>query len=228
MFTAFNDSYKDSIEARIKKIKLDIQNKVNTEAISNTSGSNGFAVIGSAESNIDICPKCEEQCTNVPPIDPTPGSCEYYKKRQESFLKRFKKCKGCGNYSPPDYYMNYGYKYCTEFQEVTYAQLSPDGQKWLTRTLEDLQKIMEKKLAEGVKDENGKLQPISECNNQAMRKMAFDSHVPAYDPHEMADLPISDLLKIGTTPDMEEWGSLDTWDQAVDVGVDVGKDWLGL
>ena len=43
-----------------------------------------------------------------------------------------------------------------------------------------------------------------------------------------ADLPISDLIKIGTTPDAAEWLSGDTWSQALDVGVGVGKDWVGL
>ena len=102
-------------------------------------------------------------------------------------------------------------------KEVTYAQLSPDGQKWLSNTLRRLQEKME----EGLKKTN-------ECDNKAMRKMAFESHVSAYNPHEMADLPISDLIKIGTTPDAAEWLSLDTWEQAVDVGEQVGKDWTGL
>jgi len=203
MFTAFNDSYKSSIEARIKAIKTEITKNVEM-AIKSTGG---FNVKG------DVCQICKDQCTHAPAIKPTPGSCDYYKKRQESFQKRFAKCKGCGDYSPPDYYMNYGYKYCTEFKEVTYAQLSSKGQEWLSNTLRRLQENME----EGLKKTN-------ECDNKAMKKMAFDSHVPAYNPHEMSGLTVKDLAKIGTTPDFAEWigeGSGLTIQQAFDVAKDL-------
>ncbi|MCF6245598.1 MAG: hypothetical protein L3J43_11270, partial [Sulfurovum sp.] len=150
-----------------------------------------------------------------------PGSCEYYKKRQESFIKRFKNCKGCGSYSPPDYYLNYGYKYCTQFIEDTYSKMTPKGQEWLQNTLVRLQTNME----EGLTYTN-------ECDNMAMRQMAFDSHVPAYNPKEISNLPLSDLSKIGITPDHEEWwgeGSGMTWQQLIDIGtskdMDYGKIW---
>jgi hypothetical protein len=109
------------------------------------------------------------------------------------------------------------------------TQLSPKGQEWLSNTLRRLQEEMEDKLKNGVLNkETGKKESISECNNEAMRKMAFDSHVPAYNPDEMSGLTVKDLSKIGTTPDIEEWITLDpfsikldTFKQAKDVAFDL-------
>jgi len=97
--------------------------------------------------------------------------------------------------------------------EDTYSKMTPDGQDWLKNTLINLQKNMEK----GLKTTN-------ECDNMAMREMAFKTHVPAYDPKAMSGLPLSDLSKIGITPDHEEWwgkGAGMTWEQAWDVAKDM-------
>jgi len=44
----------------------------------------------------------------------------------------------------------------------------------------------------------------------------------------MSHLPVRDLIKIGTTPDLDEWKSFDTWEQAGKVGLKVLGDWSGL
>ncbi|OWY38894.1 hypothetical protein CEK28_10210 [Xenophilus sp. AP218F] len=64
-------------------------------------------------------------------------------------------------------------------------------------------------------------------NNASFRNFAFDTHVPAYLDAGLADLPVSDLVKIGGQPNIEEWTDGATWKQAIDSGVEVGKDWGG-
>jgi len=208
--TTIEIRYKDEFEKRLEQIEQDLKSEAQT-----SNASNGFTVLGQGNEDgaDDTCEKCKEECEKPPVVAPTEGNCEYYKKRYASFIKRFEKCKGCGSYTPPDYYLNYGYKYCTQFMEDTYSKMTPAGKDWIKRTLYRLQLKME----EGLKYTN-------ECDNMAMRKMAFDSHVPAYNPKEMSNLPLSDLSKIGITPDHEEWwgsGSGMTWQQAWDVAKDV-------
>lgn len=56
------------------------------------------------------------------------------------------------------------------------------------------------------------------------KTFAFNTHVPAYLDAGLADLPITDLMRIGTQPNAEEWLDEETWNQAVDSGVEVGRD----
>jgi DNA-binding Lrp family transcriptional regulator len=84
---------------------------------------------------LSICPQ------QVPPL--TTGECSYYNDRNESFLQRHDRQK-----TPPTYYLNYGFKYCSKFKAETYSKLSEEGKMWLDNVLSDLQKLMEKGVVE--------------------------------------------------------------------------------
>lgn len=48
--------------------------------------------------------------------------------------------------------------------------------------------------------------------------------MPAYLDAGLADLPIPDLFRIGGQPNIEEWLDRETWRQAIDSGVEVGRE----
>ncbi|WP_119313249.1 hypothetical protein [Aquitalea magnusonii] len=158
--------------------------------------------------------------------------------RHASFMMRHI---GCGH-KPPDYYISYGYYYCSNYGKKLMPKLTPAGQDWLRSGRRLLQVNMEYGLRDNM---NGPLiyipckrypnrsvafsfaQRKLELNNAAFRKFAFDTHVPAYLDAGLADLPVSDLARIGGQPNIEEWTDGATWKQAIDSGVEVGKDWGG-
>lgn len=158
--------------------------------------------------------------------------------RHASFMMRHV---GCGH-QPPDYYVSYGYYYCSTYGKKLMPRLSPAGQKWLTLGRQYLQENMD----DGLKQNMEKKTIMIPCrrypnrsvtlqvpkrqlelNNATFKKFAFDTHVPAYLDAGLADLPLGDLALIGGQPNVEEWADAATWKQAVDSGVEVGKDWGG-
>lgn len=96
---------------------------------------------------------------------------------------------------PPDYYMGYGNKYVHRFSTELRPKLSSSGQVWLDNALVSLQNAIEIEL---------KVNPSIELNNTKFSKFAFDSHVPSYENSGLFDLPISDLILIGGTPDITD------------------------
>lgn len=50
------------------------------------------------------------------------------------------------------------------------------------------------------------------------KNFAFKTHPMAYLDGGLGDLPISDLMKVAAQPNIQEWGDMRTWDQAVDSG----------
>ena len=178
----------------------------------------------------------------VPTIAPTPGTWVFYEQRHQNFIDRHKEC-GDGKF-PPDYYLNYGKKYCERFVVSTRPKLSQRGKKWMFDTLKFLQEFMNegvcdlsvkhiplglKNMQERInaygKGETGFLNGI-ECRNDDFRLFAFATHPDAYRPAEMAKLSCHDLMAIAATPDTAEWHGFtdntwskagDTWDQAATV-----------
>jgi hypothetical protein len=182
-------------------------NDASTDAQSNFSSEPVGAVSAS-------CPKpC--RCDDTPtPIDPTTickAGCDYYVLRDADFRARHT-CPECADAKPPDYYLDYGLKYCVRFSTVTAPKLSPDGQAWMARARCNLQIALEKGLMQN---------PSLEQDSDAFRKFAFSTHAPAYLDAGLSDLSVGDQIKVAQTPDLKEWGSLDTWKQAGQAAVGV-------
>lgn len=139
---------------------------------------------------------------------------------------------GCGH-KPPSYYVSYGYYYCSTYGAKLYPRLSPQGQAWLRNARKLLQTNLEDGLRQNmigeqiqmssVKPGNGSLgmtvpQYTLELDDDTFKAFAFKTHPMAYLDGGLADLPISDLMKITAQPNIQEWGDIRTWEQAVDSG----------
>ncbi|MEM5368574.1 hypothetical protein V4C53_21390 [Paraburkholderia azotifigens] len=149
--------------------------------------------------------------------------------RHGSFMMRHI---GCGH-KPPSYYVSYGYYYCSSYGAKLYPKLSPPGQAWLRNARKLLQTNMEDGLRQNmigdqiqissVKPGNGSFslsvpQYELELDDDTFKSFAFKTHPMAYLDGGLADLPISDLLRITAQPNIQEWGDARTWEQAVDSG----------
>jgi len=133
--------------------------------------------------------------------------CDYYKLRDKDYKKRHPP--ECKDPPPPDYYLNYGLKYCEKFTNETRRKLSEIGRRWLSRTRCNLQIALEDTLIEN---------PELELNSKAFRDAAFDTHPDAYLKAGLADLPPSDLLNIASTLESGEFTKVETWKQIIVTG----------
>lgn len=139
---------------------------------------------------------------------------------------------GCGH-QPPSYYVSYGYYYCSTYGAKLYPKLSSHGQAWLRNARKLLQTNMEDGLRQNmigdqiqmnsVKPGNGSVSMLVqryglELDDDTFKSFAFKTHPLAYLDGGLADLPISDLMKITAQPNIQEWGDIRTWEQAVDSG----------
>jgi hypothetical protein len=139
---------------------------------------------------------------------------------------------GCGH-KPPAYYVSYGYYYCSTYGAKLYPRLSSKGQAWLKSARWYLQSNMEDGLSQNMlgprieitsaKPGNGSFtmtvpQYELELGDNTFKSFAFKTHPLAYLDGGLADLPISDLMKIAAQPNIQEWGDIRTWEQAVDSG----------
>ena len=145
---------------------------------------------------------CDTTPTPVP--DELKCTCEYYKFRHDDFVRRMGPC----GFSPPDYYLSYGFYYCEKFSTKIRPTLSPAGQAWLDRARCLLQERME----DGLKKD-----PSIELDNDKFRKFAFDTHPGAYWDAGLHDLPPGDWWKIGKTPEWKEFLNRDTYAQGWDI-----------
>ena len=149
--------------------------------------------------------------------------------RHGSFMMRHI---GCGH-KPPSYYVSYGYYYCSTYGAKLYPTLSAQGQAWLNSARWYLQANMEDGLSQnmrgdqiqmsGKKPGNGRFKMMVqkyalELDGDTFKSFAFKTHPMAYLDGGLADLPISDLMKIAAQPNIQEWGDMRTWDQAADSG----------
>jgi hypothetical protein len=145
---------------------------------------------------------------------------------------------GCGH-RPPDYYVSYGYYYCSTYGAKLLPKLTNQGKNWLIDARRLLQRNMEKGLSDNMKgggisvscarfpDRSFSMtckQYGLEIDSVLFRKFAYGTHVPAYLDGGLADLPISDLVKIGMQP---KAGDLifdkNGLSQAAESGWEVGK-----
>ncbi|HDR9249755.1 hypothetical protein [Burkholderia vietnamiensis] len=142
---------------------------------------------------------------------------------------------GCGH-KPPDYYISYGYYYCSDYGSNLAPKLSPQGKAWLNKARKLLQVNMEDGLNQNMMGDtiqmaspmpgNGSVdmtwpQFELELNTEKFKEFAFKTHPMAYLDGGLADLPITDLVRIGTRPNIQEWGDGKTWGQAVDSAIPV-------
>lgn len=153
-----------------------------------------------------------QKCPNIICVKKVPaapdnliGTCDYYIWREKNFRERHV---GCGH-TPPDYYLNYGHKYCMKFGTELHPKLSAKGQEWLANARRLLQVYMEEGIQRSM---------AIELDSAKFRKFAFDTHPDAYWNGGLADVPMGDKMKILATPDLSEWGAWSTWKQAGIVG----------
>jgi hypothetical protein len=148
-------------------------------------------------------PAPEEICNKSVPAMVV-GDCEYYQRRHDNFLGRHRGCP----HSPPQYYLEYGKKYCVRFSTELYPNLTEKGKAWLGRARVNLQLAIEAGLSEN---------PPIELNDQGFTTFAFGTHANAYWNAGLHDVPLTDKAKIALTPDAKEWLQGETWKQAADV-----------
>jgi hypothetical protein len=140
------------------------------------------------------------------PAEVRTPSPDYYRQRLDDFVRRNPGVK------PPDYYLNYGQKYLEKFSSLGPKDLSTEGLAWRDRTLKALQDAIETKRAE---DPAGFAQ--LERDPEAFKKFAYDTHADAYVNSGLLKLPVQDLVKIGTTPELRDLIGKDGIRQIVDV-----------
>ncbi|MCE8043433.1 hypothetical protein HOP60_14870 [Halomonas daqingensis] len=164
-----------------------------------------------------------------------PSSTHEHWSRHSNFMMRHIGCE----HQPPDYYVSYGYYYCYTYGERLRPRLSPQGQDWLDQARYWLQFNIEVGLKDNMDGDeinvvcrrypNRSVEMTVprlelEIDKATFKSFAFNTHVPAYLDAGLADLSISDLFKIGGQPNIEEWLDRETWRQAIDSGIEVGKE----
>ncbi len=129
----------------------------------------------------------------LPAAVPALGEMDYYQRRIADFKRRHP------DLPVPTYYSRYASKYIDRFTYEIGPTLSPAGQAWVARARKNLQVAMEKKRA---------ADPAAfdrlERNDEAFRQFAFSTHPAAYLDAGLGKLPLSDLIKIGAGPDLED------------------------
>jgi len=148
---------------------------------------------------------------------------------------------GCGH-KPPSYYVSYGYYYCSHYGKELFPKLSPAGKAWLVITRKFLQKNLEKGLAQNMQGSSIKLTSQKAGNGQfsmdvpqyqlelddgTFKDFAFKTHPLAYLDGGIAHLPLTDLYNITRQPNLQEWGSLATYEQVNKTGWGSMKAWAG-
>ena len=121
------------------------------------------------------------------------GGLDYYRCRADDFVTREP------TRSAPDYYLDYGDRYVRRFSEETRPLLSPAGQRWLDRVRGELQEAMEEVRAS---DPLGFA--LLELEPDRFADFAFETHPQAYLEAGLAELPLRDLVLIGSTPDAQD------------------------
>jgi hypothetical protein len=177
---------------------------------------------GSLSDPLSGC-KCNSTPAKIEPTCDAPVSgspnkgCDYYRKRLDDYKSRHT-CPECEAHPPPDYYENYGLKYCERFSTELYPKLSPEGQAWLKRTRCSLQQ----KLEAGLQNN-----PEMELDSGTFRDFAFDTHPSAYLESGLAKLPMGDWAKIAATPDFADLATISGISQGLKAGAGVVSELVG-
>ena len=122
------------------------------------------------------------------------GTPEYYRYREQQYQAFH------NTTDPQAYYMSYGYKYATKFNNNS-KNFSPKGQQWVQEVMINLQNAMKIRL----NDQDG---TDFELKSKDFQDFAFDSHVDAYWNEKGAvpfyDLEITDYWQIFQTIDFKD------------------------
>jgi len=119
-------------------------------------------------------PMCLETCANPPE-----KSCLFYTECMEAQVN-------CGFNG---YALGYGNKYCRKYNSRI-GLFSVDGQNWIYKTMNCLQKAL--------------VTSLEECHNcQQLRTIAFDSHPKCYTDSGVCNLPVRDYVEIFKTVGQE-------------------------
>jgi hypothetical protein len=121
------------------------------------------------------------------------GNLDYYRCRHDDFVRRAPEVEA------PDYYLSYGDRYVRRFSKETRPLLSPAGKAWLDRVRVGLQRAIEEKR---------RADPLEfvwlEREGPRFLDFAYETHPSAYLESGLAELPLRDLLIIGSTPDARD------------------------
>ena len=141
-----------------------------------------------------------------------PG-CGYYRRRYEMFLEDYP------SETPPDYFLDYGEKYCNKFSRETYYKLSPRGKKWL----EDTKCALQQKIEAELLDPKNRTTVMT---SEKLAKLAFRTHPDAYIESGLFDLDLEELFQIACTASEEFKCSAKYHDLTIDQAWIVGKEYL--
>ena len=168
-----------------------------------------------------LCGELLASKVTIPPLVPNDilGTTGYYRWRHDNFLDRHPELEQTCSDCIPDYYLDYGERYVIKFTDDLYPKLSNRGKEWLVRARLNLQVAIEDHIRT-----DGLAFALLEENPSLFRKFAFDSHADAYLDAGLADLPLTDLMKIGTTPSIKDLLSKDGTMQVFQISNALGKD----
>ena len=159
----------------------------------------------------------QNQVYSPPSAVPAFGGVNYYKQRNSDFVTRY----AGHNFSPPDYYLEYGDKYCDRFTDEVTPKLSEEGKAWLEQARINLQVAIEEK-----REANPKHFDALEKDAAQFKAFAYDTHPRAYWDAGLGKLGLLDLVMIGLTPDV---GDLVPWEgvsQVAVIAVRLGRQWI--
>jgi hypothetical protein len=140
----------------------------------------------------------------------------YYASRNADFKSRYPTSPP----APPSYYLSYGDKYARRFTTVLKPTLSGKGQAWVDMCFQLLQESIENR-----RDADPAAFDQLEQNDTAFKSFAYATHPRAYQSAGLKDLPVTDLARIASTPDLGDLMTIDGVKQIVITGAGVGSDW---
>ena len=149
------------------------------------------------------------------------GTTGYYRWRYLDFMKRHTGLIEPDSKHIPDYYLEYGEKYALRFSNNLYPKVSDKGKLWMIQARLNLQMAIEKRC----KNDLIGFSRLEE-SPKAFRKFAFGTHQDSYMDAGLSKVPILDLIKIATTPDLKDLLTKDGRSQIFGISRELGKDRL--
>jgi hypothetical protein len=146
------------------------------------------------------------------PLPSRLGAPNYYEERHGDFMRRHP------DGLAPRYYLQYGLKYAIRFTTALFDELSDEGKRWLLRARTNLQLAFENMILRSPADFDA-----LEQDDEALQRFAFDSHPQAYLDAGLRQLPITDLVRIGLTPDLDDTLSMDGLSQIGAIAPEIAR-----